>query len=64
MTSDPFYYPEPFKDWRVDVSSNEVECAVRVTHLPTGITETCSDRKTLLKNRREAFRRAEARITE
>lgn len=62
MTSDPLYYPESFEDWRIDVSSNEVECAVTVIHIPSGITETCSDMKSLVLNRREAFRRAEARI--
>jgi protein subunit release factor A len=59
------YYPEPSEDWRVDVYSNEVECAVRVTHIPTGVVETCNKTKSLMLNRSEAFRRgAEQRISE
>lgn len=61
--SDALHYPTPHADWRVDVYSNESECAVHVTHIPTGTTETCNDTKSLILNRNEAFRRAEARIS-
>ena len=61
---DALYYPEPPQDWRVDVYSNEVECAVRVTHIPTGVVAACGDHRSLILNRREAFRRAEQRINE
>lgn len=56
------YYPERVEDWRVDVFSNEVCCAVTVTHVPTGISEMCNDYSSLMQNRAEAFKRAEARI--
>lgn len=57
------YYPEPADDWRVTVHSNEITCAVTVVHAPTGVSEMCNDYSSLMQNRAEAFRRAEAKIT-
>ena len=62
MSRDWAYYPERVTDWRVDVYSNEAECAVTVTHIPTGVQETCSAHASLMQNRSEAFRKAEERI--
>ena len=50
------------KDLRIDTQS--WDSAVRVTHLPSGIQETCSDSKLQYENRRQALRNVEARLSE
>jgi protein subunit release factor A len=40
------------------ISTNMYEAsAVKVTHLPTGLTEVCGDSRSILRNKNEAVRR-------
>lgn len=43
---------------------NKVETAVRMTHLPTGVTVTCRDERSQLQNRKRAARLLRERVAE
>ena len=43
---------------------NKVETAVRMTHLPTGVTVTCRDERSQLQNKKRAAKLLRARVAE
>lgn len=43
---------------------NKVETAIRVTHLPTGLSVVCQDERSQLKNKRRALETIEKRLNE
>ena len=43
---------------------NKVETAVRMTHLPTGVTVTCRDERSQLQNKKKAIKALRERVAE
>jgi protein subunit release factor A len=52
----------PETELYVQILSNEVENAVKVVHLPTGISEASGEHRSIVRNKKEALRRLAAKL--